>query len=104
MKKPIGRPKKARNISQFPKTVQFSPRGRPGRPEEVELDIDEVEALYLSDWQGLDQVRAAGKMAVSRPTFGRILKKARRKTADALVNGKIIRIAEGFGHSEDGKT
>jgi predicted DNA-binding protein (UPF0251 family) len=93
--KPKGRPKKIRLIQGGPKIAQFSPRGRPGRPDEVELTIDEYEALRLADFKGLEQESACKYMAVSRQTFGRILKAARKKLADGLVNGKIIRFEGG---------
>ena len=34
-------------------------------------------------------------MNVSRPTFGRIITSAHKKIADALVNGKAIKISGG---------
>jgi uncharacterized protein len=89
-----GRPKKQRIVKEVVKISQFSPRGKPGRPEEIELAKDELEALRLADHQGLSQKKAAGSMDVSQQTFSRIIKRARRGVADALVNGKIIRIKE----------
>ena len=90
-----GRPKKVRYIQSMPKTLQFSPRGRPGRPEEVELSIDQFEAFKLTDFQGFSQSEGALAMQLSRPSFGRLLREARRFIADALVNGKIIKIRQG---------
>ena len=91
----VGRPKKVRYIQNMPKTVLFSPRGKPGRPEEVELSLDQFEAIKLADFQGFSQVEGALAMRISRPSFGRILREARAKIADALVNGKIIKITLG---------
>ncbi|MFH1360795.1 MAG: DUF134 domain-containing protein [Candidatus Omnitrophota bacterium] len=90
--KPKGRPKKQRKIEYQPSILQFSPRGKPGRPDEIELSLDQFEALRLADFKGLDQRSGAEAMQTSRPTFGRILREARKKVSDALVNGKIIRI------------
>ena len=90
-----GRPKKVRFIQKMPKIVQFSPRGRPGRPNTVDLTLDQFEALKLADYQGFDQVRGAVVMRISRPSFGRILREARKRIADALVNGKAIKIHMG---------
>lgn len=95
-----GRPKKIRYIQRMPTIVQFSPRGRPGRPDEVNLTIDEYEALKLGDLQGFDQSQGAIVMKVSRPSFGRILREARKKVADALINGKSIKI--GIGDTQIG--
>lgn len=90
-----GRRKKIRFIQGMPKTVQFSPRGKAGRPDEVELKIDQFEAIKLADFLGYDQSEGAELMGISRPSFGRILRQARKIMADALVNGKIIRIRIG---------
>lgn len=90
-----GRPKKVRYIQSMPKILQFSPRGKPGRPEEIELSIDQLEALKLADFQGFSQSEGAMAMQLSRPSFGRLLREARRLIADALVNGKIIKIRQG---------
>lgn len=91
-----GRPKKYRIVHTDPRISQFSPRGRPGRPDEVGLNMDEFEAVRLSDFIGLSQKEAAKSMHISQPTFSRILKRARRAIADALVKGKIIRIQGGI--------
>ena len=93
----IGRPKKVRYIQKMPQTTLFSPRGRPGRPEEVEIPLDLLETLKLADLQGFSQEEGARAMRISRPSFGRILRAARAKIADALVNGKAIRIIAGDG-------
>jgi predicted DNA-binding protein (UPF0251 family) len=87
-----GRPKKQRIIRQDPRVSQFSPRGKAGRPDEIELNMDEFEALRLADYKALSQQEAAQSMRISQQTFSRTLKKARRKAADGLVNGKTIRI------------
>jgi len=89
-----GRPKKQRFIQYNPKIYYFSPRGKPGRPEEITLGIDELEALRLADFQGLKQSESAKNMGISQQTFSRILRKARKTLADALINGKIIKISE----------
>lgn len=90
-----GRPKKIRYIQAMPAVVQFSPRGRAGRPDEVEIKLDEFEALKLADFQGFGQSQGAQVMRISRPSFGRILREARKKIADALVSGKTIKIRMG---------
>jgi hypothetical protein len=57
--------------------------------------VDELEALRLADKEGLYQEQAAEGMHISRPTFGRIVESARRKVAEALVEGKALRIEGG---------
>jgi hypothetical protein len=59
------------------------------------VTLDEFEAIRLADREGLKQEEAAEKMQISRPTFGRVLEAARRKVADALVEGLPLRIGGG---------
>lgn len=61
--------------------------------EMVLLLPEEVEVLRLVDLEGLEQEAAAAMLGVSRKTAWRDLHEARRKVADALVNGKTIGIA-----------
>lgn len=61
---------------------------------EVALEIDELEALRLADLEGLYHADVALRMGVSRQTIGNILARAHHKIADALLNGKALRIAE----------
>jgi len=91
-----GRPKKYRMVHHDPKINQFSPRGRPGRPDETNLSMDEFEAIRLTDFMGYKQKETARSMNISQQTVSRILRKARKKIADCLVNGKIIKIQGGY--------
>lgn len=63
--------------------------------KELVLEIDELEAIRLADWEGLYQEQAAEQMKISRQTFGRIVSSARKKVAQALVEGMSIRIEGG---------
>jgi uncharacterized protein len=100
MPKLIGRPRKVRFIQKMPKVTQFSPRGKPGRPEIASITIDELEALKLTDYQGFSQANGATAMHISRSSFGRMVRESRRKLADAIINGKIIKIV--FGEAQVG--
>jgi predicted DNA-binding protein (UPF0251 family) len=92
----MARPPCCRKIGFSPNVVYFKPRGIPcSSLEEVVLTKDELEAVRLADLEALYQEVAAEKMGISRPTFGRIIESAHRKIADALVNGKALRIAGG---------
>lgn len=90
------RPRKMRFVQGRPIVDAFVPNRMPpwGR-EEAFLPVEGLEAIKLSDLQGLDQETAAKMMNVSRQTFGRILAEARAVVADALVMGKILRIEGG---------
>ncbi len=63
--------------------------------EEVCVSVEEAEAVRLNDLEGLEQEECARRMNISRPTFHRVLGAARSKLADALLNGKAIRIEGG---------
>jgi predicted DNA-binding protein (UPF0251 family) len=63
--------------------------------EVVELRLDELEAFRLADQEGLHHTVAGKKMGVSRATFGRILEEARRKIAEALIEGKVLQFGGG---------
>jgi predicted DNA-binding protein (UPF0251 family) len=67
----------------------------PQATDEVRLSVEEAEALRLKDLEGLDQEQCASEMNISKPTFHRVLESARRKVADALLNGKAIHIDGG---------
>ena len=87
---------KCRHVQCNPNAVYFKPRAVPlSDLEELALAFDELEALRLADLEGLYQEEAAASMRISRQTFGNIIESARRKVADALVNGKAIRIEGG---------
>ena len=94
--RPRGRPKKYRIVRNSPKISQFSPRGKPGRPDEVGLTMDEFEAIRLADYMGLSQKEAAKSMRISQQTFSRILERARYLTAKGLTSGCAIRIQGGY--------
>jgi len=80
----------------MPDVMYFKPAGIPLRMlEEVAISLDELEALRLADLKALHQTPAAEQMGVSRATFGRVVESARRKVADALVNGKALRMGGG---------
>lgn len=91
----IGRPRKPRTIKNEPRTRQFSPRGRIGRPGYAELKYEELEAIRLADYTGLKQRDAAGFMDISQQTFSRVLRNGRKRLAEALIQGKIIKVQGG---------
>ena len=80
----------------MPGVNYYKPAGIPLKfLDEVRLSIEELEALRLKDMEDMDQEQCAQRMNISRPTFQRVLKSARKKIADALLNGKAIRIEGG---------
>jgi len=90
------RPVISRKVGYKPEVSYFKPRGIPLLDlMEVSLTVDEREAIRLADLQGLSHEEGGELMAVSRATFGRILRNARRVIADAIINGKAIKVEGG---------
>lgn len=90
------RPPHCRRITGTPNCRVFKPQGIPCSVlDEVTLSEDEWEAIRLADLEKMYQEQAAEQMNVSRQTFGRIVESAHRKIADAIVNGKSLRIEGG---------
>ena len=90
------RKKCIRHIGRSPNRTYYKPAGIPMRDLlEVVIHLDEIEAIKLADLEKSYQEDAAKKMNISRQTFGRIIESAHQKIADALVNGKAIRIEGG---------
>ena len=90
------RPLKCRRVTAEPRAYYFKPRAVPlCELEETTLRLDEFQALKHAELDGKDQRAAAAAMKISRQTFGNILASARRKLADAVVNGKALKIEGG---------
>jgi uncharacterized protein len=90
------RPKRCRFIGCKPCSNYFKPRGIPlFELEEINITLDEFEAIRLADLEGLYQEKAAKKMNISRPTFTRLIESAHKKIADAIVKGKALKIDGG---------
>ena len=91
------RPICCRKINCLPDVNYYKPKGIPSSMlEEVNLKLDEFEAIKLADYSGMYQEEAAQKMNISRQTFGRIIESAHQKIADALINGKALKIEGGL--------
>ncbi len=90
------RPRLCRIVGLQPNVTYFKPAGiRIVDLDETVLTVDEFEAVRLKDLLGLEQEECAKKMGISQPTFHRLVLSARKKIADAIVNGKAIRIEGG---------
>lgn len=87
------RPRIPRCIQFKPNVYYFKPQGIPLRQLEEEVIFsDELEALKLYEVDGFDQTQASVKMKISQPTFARLLASANKKIAQAIINGKAIKI------------
>jgi predicted DNA-binding protein (UPF0251 family)/predicted Fe-Mo cluster-binding NifX family protein len=88
----MARNKSKRDLKFKPQFKSFAPLGI--EVETIILLHEEIEAIYLMDYQNLYQEDAALSMGVSRTTFSRIIKSARTKIATALINGKKLIIQD----------
>lgn len=89
------RPRLYRKIRFNPDVTYFKPQGVPMRElDEVELSMEEMEALRLKNIEELDQNECAKKMNTSQSTFQRILSSAYKKISEALIDGKAIKIVK----------
>jgi predicted DNA-binding protein (UPF0251 family) len=92
----MSRPRHCRRVGYQPQVTYFKPAGIPVvNLEEIILTVDEFEAIRLKDLESLEQEECAKKMAISQPTFHRLIVSARGKIANAMVNGKAIKIEGG---------
>jgi len=90
------RPKKIRRVGNMPQFKYFKPSGvKKGNLEEINLKVEELEAMRLKDIEGMHQIECAKKMNISRQTFQLIIDEARRKVALALIEGKSLHIDGG---------
>lgn len=62
--------------------------------KKVALSAEELEVLSLVDVQGLSQTDAANKLGVHQSTVARILARAQKKVATALVRGYALVLNE----------
>jgi predicted DNA-binding protein (UPF0251 family) len=60
--------------------------------EPVFIEMAELEALRLVDMEGLSQEEAGQRMSISRGTIWRLVQSARKKTAQALTEGRPLQI------------
>ena len=88
------RPVRCRRIERMPAFRSFSP-DEVSQTGTVLMTVDEFETLRLLDYEGLTQEICAVRMNVARTTVTAIYENARRKVADALVNGKRLLITGG---------
>jgi len=87
----MARPKIPRQICGSPAQSCFKPNGIPMADlEKIFIEADEFEAIRLVDYQGMQQQQAAIEMGVSRQTLANLVKAARKKVADSLLNGKAL--------------
>jgi predicted DNA-binding protein (UPF0251 family)/predicted Fe-Mo cluster-binding NifX family protein len=84
---------KQRNHSTKPICFSYGPLTC--KPKEtLSLSADEFEAMVLADFKGLYQEECAEALGVSRPTFAKLIKRARKKMAEMVMYGKGISLVD----------
>lgn len=93
------RPVKLRRVEYDYPNKYFAPCSqgtcRAGEGEEIQLKIEELEAMRLKDIKGYTQEECAERMNVSRQTFQNIIERARKKVTAALIEEKAISVRGG---------
>ena len=85
--------RKRRLCRRFLGSTYYKPRATPLDQLEVNiLELDELEAMHLCDYEDLEQKQAAEKMQISTSTLQRLLYSGRKKIIDALYTSKAIKI------------
>jgi predicted DNA-binding protein (UPF0251 family) len=92
----LPRPRKFRKVCRLPQNNLYGPLNTNTIEEEIiAMSIEEYETIRLIDLQGFMQEEAAEQMNIARTTVQRIYNDARKKLAESLVNGKVLRIEGG---------
>lgn len=90
----MARPTRCRKICMEPAYGRFQPEGIP-TDENVNMTLDEYEAIRLIDLDKCTHEQCAKQMGISRTTVTEIYESARYKLADSVVHGKILSISGG---------
>ncbi|MCD5380854.1 DUF134 domain-containing protein [Candidatus Gracilibacteria bacterium] len=91
----MARPCKIRKVDESLKFTCFKPVGVDEESmQRVEIEPCELQAIKLSCGDELSQADSAKQMEISASTFNRVLKGAQKKIADALLNGKAIKVID----------
>lgn len=92
----MARPVKRRNVCLLPKNNKFGPMNKEiSKNDIIIMSVEEYETIRLIDMERLTQEESAQSMGVARSTVQRIYDEARKKLADALINGKTLKIRGG---------
>ncbi len=84
------RPPIERAVSGVPRITLFKPAGVPARElEQLQLGVDELEAIRLVDLEGLSHEQAAKVMGVSRQTVGRVLERGGARPSSSAAASTV---------------
>lgn len=90
------RPRKCRRVCCLPQRDIYGPLNVPISEEHfIIMTVDEYETIRLIDLEEFTQEECANQMNIARTTVQGIYNDARKKLAQSLVNGKVLRIEGG---------
>ncbi len=90
------RPRKLRKVCCLPNSDRFGPLNvKIDQSDSVLMTVDEYETIRLIDLEGFSQADCANQMNIARTTVQSMYNDARKKLAEALVNGKVLKIKGG---------
>ena len=91
----MARPIKSRKVCHYPNFLEYVPRQNTENRFSITMSVDEYEAIRLIDQEGFSQEKCSEIMGVARTTIQRIYEAARKKIANAMIQGYSIRIEGG---------
>jgi len=90
------RPRKFRKVCCMPESTMFGPvKINSYGKDIITMSVEEYETVRLIDFEGMLQEECADSMGVARTTVQRIYNDARKKLAEYIVCGKVLRIQGG---------
>ncbi len=92
----VSRPRKWRKVCCLPDSDRYGPLNSLIDMEcFITMTVDEYETVRLIDLEGFTQEECANQMHIARTTAQGIYNNAKKKLAESLVNGKVLRIEGG---------
>jgi predicted DNA-binding protein (UPF0251 family) len=90
------RPRKWRKVCCLPESDRFGPLNASINEKRfVTMTVDEYETIRLIDLEEFTQEECAEQMKIARTTVQRMYNDARKKLAESLVRGSVLRIEGG---------
>lgn len=90
------RPRKWKKVCCLPESTLYGPLGENSSTDAaIVMSVEEYETIRLIDYEGLTQEESAERMQVARGTVQSLYQEARKKLAESLVDGKMVKIEGG---------
>lgn len=95
----MGRPEKEKRVDAPPLFELYQPVGSADEDlNPIKLTLDEYEAVRLADYEELEHEAASIRMGISRPTFTKLITRARKKYSRLLIEGGLLYVGGGKIH------